>query len=65
MNNARYVRETDFAEVYFFLALGLFGEMVKVKERAFRKSLNVRYRRAISFFSLYKIQTKVSFTGCC
>lgn len=59
MNNARYLRELDFARFHFYALTGLYE---KVKERhggAVQGASSVRYRRTIPIFHPYKIQTKL------
>ncbi|CAB0016872.1 unnamed protein product [Nesidiocoris tenuis] len=59
MNNARYVRDLDFARFHFYDRTGLYDEMVKRKTDAVQAATNVRYRRVIPIFTFYKVTTKV------
>lgn len=59
MNNARYLRELDFARCHYYYRTKLYKAITKKGGIAFQTASNVRYRRAISFLSPYKITTKV------
>uniref|UniRef100_U5EXY0 Protein THEM6 n=1 Tax=Corethrella appendiculata TaxID=1370023 RepID=U5EXY0_9DIPT len=59
MNNARYLRELDFARFHFY---GLTGIYQKIKSRrggAVQGASSVRYRRTIPIFNPYKIETQL------
>jgi hypothetical protein len=60
MNNARYIRELDFARFHFYDLSGLYRQVVKMKGNALQGASSIRYRRTIPIFSLYRIDTKVS-----
>ncbi|KAK7868908.1 hypothetical protein R5R35_014218 [Gryllus longicercus] len=59
MNNARYVRELDFARFDYYDRSGLYQEIVKLKGNAMQGASNVRYRRTIPIFSFYRVDTKL------
>lgn len=59
MNNARYVRELDFARFHFYDRTGIYEEIVKVKGHVLQTASNIRYRRTIPLLNAYKITTKV------
>ncbi|XP_037046031.1 protein THEM6 isoform X2 [Bradysia coprophila] len=59
MNNARYVRELDFARFHFYALTGLYEEIKKSKGGAVQGASSVRYRRTIPIFSSYRIETKL------
>lgn len=59
MNNARYVRELDFARFNYYALSGLFGEIKKARGGIVVGASSVRYRRAIPVFSFYRLETKV------
>jgi len=61
MNNARYLREADFARYYYFDRSGLYAAIAKKNGTVNQTASIVRYRRAISIFMPYKIITKVIF----
>lgn len=61
MNNARYVRELDFARFHYYGLTGLYEGVRKNKGGAVQGASSVRYRRTIPIFSLYKIETKLIF----
>jgi hypothetical protein len=59
MNNARYIRELDFARFHFYDRSGLYLEVTKMKGNALQGASNIRYRKTIPIFSLYKVHTRV------
>lgn len=59
MNNARYLRELDFARFHFYDRLGIYAAVQKRKGGAVQGACTIRYRRAIPIFTLYKITTKL------
>lgn len=60
MNNARFVRDLDFARFHFYDRTGLFSEVMKKKGgEALQAATNIRYRKVIPFFSFYKIVTQL------
>ncbi|EFN73471.1 Uncharacterized protein C8orf55-like protein [Camponotus floridanus] len=59
MNNARYLRELDFARFHFYDRSGIYAAIQKRKGGAVQGACTIRYRRAIPIFTLYKITTKL------
>ncbi|XP_031632969.1 protein THEM6-like [Contarinia nasturtii] len=59
MNNARYVRELDFARFHFYGLTGLYEGVRKNKGGAVQGASSVRYRKTIPIFSPYKVETKL------
>ncbi|XP_020290026.1 protein THEM6 [Pseudomyrmex gracilis] len=59
MNNARYLRELDFARFYHYDRSGLFTKITKKGGSAVQGASSIRYRRALSVFTPFKITTKV------
>ncbi|KAK9876586.1 hypothetical protein WA026_013965 [Henosepilachna vigintioctopunctata] len=59
MNNARFLRELDFAKIDFFERSDLFRLIRKHKGSICLGATTVRYRRYIKLFSLYKIISKI------
>ncbi|XP_054730787.1 protein THEM6 [Anastrepha obliqua] len=59
MNNARYLRELDFARFHFYALTGLYEKVRQRKGGAVQGASSVRYRRTIPIFNPYKIQTKL------
>ncbi|XP_014281475.1 protein THEM6 [Halyomorpha halys] len=59
MNNARFVRDLDFARFHFYDRSGLYDEMVKRRSDTLQAATNIRYRRVIPIFTFYKIVTQV------
>lgn len=59
MNNARYLRELDFARFHFYGLTGLYEGVRKHKGGAVQGASSVRYRKTIPIFSPYKIETKL------
>lgn len=59
MNNARYLRELDFARFHYYGRTGLYQEVKKMGGGAVQGASNIRYRRTIPIFTAYKIETRV------
>lgn len=59
MNNARYLRELDFARFHYYGLTGLYEAVRKNKGGAVQGASSVRYRKTIPIFSFYKIETKL------
>ncbi|CAG9765554.1 unnamed protein product [Ceutorhynchus assimilis] len=61
MNNARFVRDLDFARFHFYDKTGIYAEIVKAKGHVLQTASNIRYRRTIPLMRSYKITTKIVF----
>ncbi|XP_072745670.1 protein THEM6 [Anoplolepis gracilipes] len=59
MNNARYLRELDFARFHFYDKCGIYAAILKRRGGAVQGASTIRYRRAIPIFMPYKITTKI------
>ncbi|CAG9833667.1 unnamed protein product [Diabrotica balteata] len=59
MNNARYIRELDFARFHFYFVTGLYDQIKKNKGHVLQTASNIRYRRTIPWFNTYKVTTKI------
>ncbi|KAH0955488.1 hypothetical protein HN011_009908 [Eciton burchellii] len=59
MNNARYLRELDFARFHFYDKSGIYTAVIKKGGGAVQGASSIRYRRAIPIFMLYKITTRL------
>ncbi|XP_014204447.1 protein THEM6-like [Copidosoma floridanum] len=59
MNNARYVRELDFARSFFYDRCGIFREIKKNGGKLVQGATAIRYRRPMPVFALYKITTEL------
>ncbi|XP_055371379.1 protein THEM6 [Condylostylus longicornis] len=59
MNNARYVRELDFARFHYYALTGLYEEIRNGGGGAVQGASSVRYRRTIPIFHPYRIETKL------
>ncbi|KAG5669420.1 hypothetical protein PVAND_017307 [Polypedilum vanderplanki] len=59
MNNARYVRELDFARFHFYGLTGIYSLIKKMGGGAVQGASSVRYRRTIPIFNPYKITTEL------
>lgn len=59
MNNARFLRELDFAKVDFFERTGLYQKLNTEKGHLALNATTIRYRRFIKLFSRFVITTKV------
>lgn len=59
MNNARYVRELDFARFHYYAVTGLYEAVRRKRGGAVQGASSVRYRRTIPIFSAYRIETRL------
>lgn len=59
MNNARYLRELDFARFHFYDRSGIYAAVLKRGGGAVQGASSIRYRRALPIFRPYKITTKL------
>ncbi|XP_013177699.1 PREDICTED: protein THEM6-like [Papilio xuthus] len=59
MNNARYVRELDFARFHFYDRTGIYDNIKAANGHALQGASSIRYRRTIPIFSFYKVETKL------
>lgn len=59
MNNARYLRELDFARFDNFIQTNMFDTMRKKSITAVLSGSCTRYRRPVPFLMVYKIMTKL------
>lgn len=65
MNNARFLRELDFAKIDFLERTGLFYLIRKHKGSICLGATTVRYRRFIKLFSCYRITSKIIYWDDC
>ena len=59
MNNARYLRELDFARVDFYERTGLYKKIRQKGGAVVQGACTIRYRRFVRPFSVFKITSKV------
>jgi acyl-CoA thioesterase FadM len=59
MNNARYLRELDFARFHYYGLTGIYAKIKKHGGGAVQGASSVRYRRTIPIFNFYKIETEL------
>lgn len=59
MNNARYLREIDFARVDFYERTKLYKTILSKGGSVVQGATTIRYRRFIRPFSLFKITSKI------
>ncbi|CAL7936922.1 unnamed protein product [Xylocopa violacea] len=59
MNNARYLRELDFARFYYYDRCGIYSAVAKRGGGAVQGALSIRYRRSIPIFTPFKVVTKM------
>lgn len=59
MNNARYLRELDFARFHFYGLTGIYSTIKSMGGGAVQGASSVRYRRTIPIFNPYKITTEL------
>lgn len=60
MNNARYLRELDFARFHYYDRSGIYGEISKLGGGAVQGASSTRYRRALGILNPYKVTTQVN-----
>lgn len=60
MNNARFIRELDFARVDLYERTGLYAMATEKGGVVVMGACTIRYRRFIKLFSRYVIESKVS-----
>lgn len=59
MNNARYLREIDFARVDFYERTNLYATILSKGGSVVQGATTIRYRRFIRPFTMYKITSKI------
>lgn len=59
MNNARYLRELDFARADFYERTGLYREICSQGSGVVQGAATIRYRRFLKPLSIYKITSKI------
>lgn len=59
MNNARYLRELDFARFHYYDRSGIYAEIARRGGGAVQGASSTRYRRALPIFTPYKVTTQV------
>ncbi|XP_063986676.1 protein THEM6 [Diachasmimorpha longicaudata] len=59
MNNARYLRELDFARFHYYDRSGIYGEVMRRGGGAVQGASSTRYRRALGILTPYKVTTKL------
>lgn len=59
MNNARYLRELDFARADFYKRTGLFLKIKSKGGAVVQGAATIRYRKFIRPFTIFKVQSKV------
>ncbi|KAL0269042.1 UNVERIFIED_CONTAM: hypothetical protein PYX00_010785 [Menopon gallinae] len=59
MNNARYIRELDFAKFDFFKRTGLFRKIKSKGGAMVQGASTIRYRKFIRPFTIYRIKSKI------
>lgn len=62
MNNARYLRELDFARVDFYERTDLYRTIKRKGGSVFQGAATIRYRRFIRPYHRFHIQSRVSAT---
>lgn len=59
MNNARYLRELDFARADFYERTDLYREICSQGRGVVQGAATIRYRRYLKPFSIYMVKSKV------
>lgn len=60
--SSRYLRELDFAKFYHYSLIGIYDQIVEVKQKggsAFQNASFILYHQNLSIFKVYKIETKI------
>uniref|UniRef100_A0A023F2A2 Protein THEM6 n=1 Tax=Triatoma infestans TaxID=30076 RepID=A0A023F2A2_TRIIF len=65
MNNARYLRELDFARADFYQRTGLYSAIQAKGGAVLQGSSTIRYRKFIRLFSIYHITSKIIYWDGC
>lgn len=60
MNNARYLRELDFARADFYERTGLYRAICSQGAGVVQGAATIRYRRFLKPFTIFKITSKVN-----
>lgn len=60
MNNARYLRELDFARADFYERTGLYANIKAAGGSVLQAATTIRYRRYLKPFTKFTITSKVS-----
>jgi hypothetical protein len=60
MNNARYLRELDFARVDFYARTGFYARIRDKGGAVVQGACTIRYRRFVRPFTIFKITSKVN-----
>ena len=60
MNNARYLREVDFARIDFYQRTGLLSTIRAKGGGVVQGAATIRYRRFIRPFTIFRIDSRVS-----
>lgn len=63
MNNARYLRELDFARADFYERTNLYREICSQGSGVVQGAATIRYRRFLKPFTIFKITSKVCESG--
>ena len=63
MNNARYLRECDYARTKMWIQNFLMDDVRKLGGYMLAAGSTIRYRRALNLFDTYRIRTKVGRTS--
>ncbi|RZC33311.1 THEM6, partial [Asbolus verrucosus] len=61
MNNARYVREMDFARMHFYKRTGLYEMLFNKDGTSLQAAAHIRYRRPIVVLTPYKVTTRIMY----
>ncbi|XP_077416007.1 protein THEM6-like isoform X1 [Vanacampus margaritifer] len=59
MNNARYLRECDFARFHHYMRNGLFMALCRMGAKMVIGASTIRYRRSLAFGETFEIRTRV------
>ncbi|KAL5011726.1 hypothetical protein ScPMuIL_010277 [Solemya velum] len=57
MNNARYLRDCDFARLAFWIETGIWETLKKLKGSVVVRSSHIRYRKSVELFERYFVKS--------
>lgn len=59
MNNARFIRELDFATFHYYLLTGVYDKIRCHGGSAFKSASKIRYRKLIPIFTRFRVETEL------
>ncbi|XP_028971716.1 protein THEM6 isoform X1 [Esox lucius] len=59
MNNARYLRECDFARFHYYMRNGIFRTLHSLRATMVVGASTIRYRRSLAFWEAFDLRTRI------